>query len=71
MLLYIQDMTVLLLKDFLCPLSYGEGDIMFLVWIQLAFMLASLLARYFLVYTISCESVVGFLPNLHGYIIGT
>ena len=44
---------------------------MFLVWIQLAFVLASLLARYFLVYTISCESVVGFLPNLHGYIIGT
>ena len=25
----------------------------------------------FLVCTISCEPVVGFLPNFHGYIIGT
>ena len=29
------------------------------------------LARHFLVCTISFEPVVGFLPNLHGYIIGT
>ena len=41
------------------------GNILILVWIPLA------LARHFLVCTISCEPVVGFLPNLHGYIIRT
>ena len=43
------------------------GDILILMQIPLA--LAS--ALHFLVCTISYEPVVGFLPNPHGYIIGT
>ena len=47
---------------------------MILVWILLAsaFALALALASaaHFLVCRISCESVVGFLANFHGYVIG-
>ena len=57
--------------QFLCPSTSGEGDILFLVQIPLASMLALVSASYFLVCKISCESVVGFLANLHGYTIGT
>ena len=51
--------------------TLGEGDILFLVRIPL--MLASKLASasHFLLCTISNEPVVGFLPNVHGYIIGS
>ena len=52
----------------LCHPTYSEGDILFLVWILLALALVS--ESHFLVCTITCEPVVGFLPNLHGYIIG-
>ena len=45
------------------PPPKGMGDILFLVWIPLA--LAS--ASHFLVWTISFEPVVGFIPNFHGY----
>ena len=51
--------------------TLGEGDILFLVRIPL--MLASKLASasHFLLCTISSEPEVGFLPNVHGYIIGS
>ena len=57
---------------YLCPLlrgggGGGGGNILFLVRTPLA----SVLASHFLVCTISCKPVVGFLPNLHGYIIET
>ena len=52
---------------FLCPAACWEGDILFLVWIPLALAFA----WHFLVCTISCEPVIGFLINFHGYIIGT
>ena len=54
-----------------------RGDILFLVQIPLASVLASALvyalmsASHFLASIVSCEPVVGFLPNFHGYIIGT
>ena len=54
-----------------CSPNSGEGYILFLMWSLLALVSALALAFYFLVCTISCEPVVGFLPNLHGYIIGT
>ena len=44
--------------------TYEKGDILFLVRIPLACALE--LAWHFLIYTISCEAVVGFLPNFHG-----
>ena len=51
------------------PKTSGEGNILFLVWIPLASVSASVLglalASHFLVCSISCEPVVGFLPNLH------
>ena len=43
--------------------TYGEGDILILVWITLVLALA--LALYFLVCIKSVEPVVGFLPNFH------
>ena len=43
---------------YICTPIYGEGDILILLRIP-----ASALARQFLVCTISCELVVGFLPN--------
>ena len=49
----------------LCPPTHRKGDILILVQIPLA------LASHGLVCTISCETVVGFLTNFHGYIIGT
>ena len=51
----------------------SEGDILILVQVLLASALVPVLASAsnFLVCTISYESVVGFLPNFHGYIIGT
>ena len=53
----------------------SEGDILFLVQmlLGLASALASalVLASHFLVCTISCEPVVGFIPNLHGCMIDT
>ena len=49
----------------------GEGDTLFLVWIPLSLALVSglafALASQFLVCTLSCEPMVGFLPNFHGY----
>ena len=51
-------------KGFFCPPTMGEGNVLFLVQIQLASTLA--LASHFLVCTISCETVVEFLPNFHG-----
>ena len=52
---------------FFVPPTYGEGDMLILVRILLE--LASM--SRFLVCTISCEPVVGFLWNFHWYIIGT
>ena len=53
--------------------SPAEGDLLVLMRIPLASAsaLASALASHFFVCRKSYEPVVGFLPNLHGYIIGT
>ena len=51
---------------------WGGGPIVFganLLVLTLA--LALELESQFFVCTIACEPVVGFLPNFHGYIIGT
>ena len=42
----------------------GGGVILILVWIPLVLALASALASHFIVCTIYCEPVVGFLPNM-------
>ena len=49
-----------------CP-HLREGGHIVLVRMPLALTSAS----HFRVCTISCELVIGFLPNFHGYIIGT
>ena len=55
----------------LCLPIYGERVILTLVWIPLAAILALASAWLFLVWTISCEPVLEFLLNFHGYINGT
>ena len=54
-----------LIEKYICPPIYGDGYILILVLTLLAS------ASHFLVCTISCEPVVGFLPNFHGYFIWT
>ena len=44
---------------YVCPSTYGEGDILLLVQIPLASASGLALASHFLVCTISCEPVVG------------
>ena len=53
-------------------LSVGRETLIF-VWILLvlALALASVSAWHFLVCLISCEPVIRFLPNFHGYMTGT
>ena len=52
--------------------TYGEGDILFLVKIQLALVsvLTLALASHFLLCTVSCKPVVGFLPNFMDVLLG-
>ena len=66
--IYFMLKTIILWLAVSCPQITIEGDILFLV--QIPLVLASASAPHFLVCTISCESVVEFLPNLHGYKIG-
>ena len=52
-------------------LTYRKVDIVFLVRISLASVSELASASHFLVCTRDCETVVGFLPNFHRYIVET
>ena len=63
-------MTIGIVFLFSLHLLGGEHIVLVRIPLASAFASAMALAQHFLVCTVSCESVVGFLP-FHGYIIGT